>query len=172
MHALGQACHMQHKHKLSFTRAWEAALGASYWHRHESTKRCYMVHIASTMCSLQTAENKSDIYIAQMLQEFANRIGCSNMHSMAALGALTCKAWHHCMGALYARHDGSTGCSNMAALGALIYIYIIYCIYIYIYNGSIGFSNIQHCFCSNMLDMTALGAHNLQDMAALSALYK
>ena len=63
------------------------------------------------------------IYIAQMLKEFANRIGCSNMHSMAALGALTCKAWHHCMGALYARHDGSTGCSNMAALGALIYIY-------------------------------------------------
>ena len=113
---------MQHKHKLSFTRAWEAALGASYWHMHESTKRCYMVHIASTMCSLQTAENKSDIYIAQMLKEFANRIGCSNMHSMAALGALTCKAWHHCMGALYARHDGSTGCSNMAALGALIYI--------------------------------------------------
>ena len=155
---------MQHKHKLSFTRAWEAALGASYWHRHESTKRCYMVHIASTMCSLQTAENKSAIYIAQMLKEFANRIGCSNMHSMAALGALTCKAWHHCMGALYARHDGSTGCSN-------IYIYI-YCMYIYIYDGSIGFSNIQHCFCSNMLDMAALGAHNLQDMAALSALYK
>ena len=70
----------------------------------------------------------------------------------------------------------------MAALGALIYIYIvyIYIVYIYIayiyiayiYNGSIGFSNIQHCFCSNMLDMTALGAHNLQDMAALSALYK
>ena len=58
-----------------------------------------------------------------MLKEFANRIGCSNMHSMAALGALTCKAWHHCMGALYARHDGSTECSNMAALGALIYIY-------------------------------------------------
>ena len=55
----------------------------------------------------------------------------------------------------------------MAALGALIYI-----LYVYIYDGSIGFSNIQHCFCSNMLDMAALGAHNLQDMAALSALYK
>ena len=61
----------------------------------------------------------------------------------------------------------------MAALGALIYIYIyILYVYIYIYDGSIGFSNIQHCFCSNMLDMAALGAHNLQDMAALSALYK
>ena len=97
--------------------------------------------ISRSGCSTACIQGKDaiarDIYIAQMLKEFANRIGCSNMHSMAALGALTCKAWHHCMGALYARHDGSTGCSNMAALGALIYIYIyiiyIYIVYIYMY---------------------------------------